>query len=184
MRIVFGIILASLVSISAYSQQSLKNGDSAPMFSAASLNGQQYDLNGLKGKVVVITFWSTRCNICHSEIPKLNRLADRFKGQDVVFLGLTTDNESKVESYLRSTPFQFNILPNSFGVLLQYADRDRQGNIDMGFPAYFVLDQNGTLEYRASGWDKTSNLDSNIGKLLGSARLEKPTSEVKANSPR
>jgi hypothetical protein len=40
------------------------------------------------------------------------------------------------------------------------------------------------LEYRASGWDKTSNLDSNIGKLLGSARLEKPTSDVTANSPR
>jgi peroxiredoxin len=170
MRFILGVILTTLFTVTAFSQQSLKTGDVAPAFSAAALDGQFYDLNNLKGKVVVMTFWSTRCNICHSEIPKLNKLADRFKGQDVVFLGLTMDNEAKVQSYLRGTPFQFNILPNSFGVVLQYADRDRQGNIDMGFPAYFVLNQNGSLEYKASGWDKTSNLDSSIGRLLNTAK--------------
>ena len=168
MRLIVALAITCVLSIGVFSQQVLRPGQSAPKFSAASLNGQLYDLNNLKGKVVVLTFWSTRCPICHSEIPKLNRLAERFKGQDVVFLGLTTDNESKVSNYLRSSPFQFNILPNSFGVLLQYADRDRQGNIDMGFPAYFVLNQNGALEYRASGWDKTPSLDSSIGRLLNS----------------
>lgn len=182
MRFIVGLLLAFLLSIPAYSQQSLKAGDTAPAFSAAALNGQWYDLSNLKGKVVVLTFWSTRCNICHSEIPKLNRLADHFRGQDVVFLALTTDNESKVESYLRSTPFQFNILPNSFGVLLQYADRDRQGNIDMGFPAYFVLNQSGQLQYRASGWDKTPSLDSNIGRLLTSAQAGSGLAETAASS--
>ena len=170
MRFLLGVILTSLLAVGAFSQQSLKTGDVAPAFSLAALDGQFYDLNNLKGKVVVMTFWSTRCNICHSEIPKLNKLAEHFKGQDVVFLGLTMDNEAKVQSYLRSTPFQFSILPNSFGVVLQYADRDRQGNIDMGFPAYFVLNQTGNLEYKASGWDKTTTLDSNIGRLLNSAR--------------
>ena len=172
MRFILGIVLTGILSIAAYSQQSLKSGDVAPAFSASALDGQFYDLNNLKGKVVVLTFWSTRCNICHSEIPKLNKLADRFKGQEVVFLGLTMDNEAKVQNYLRSTPFQFNIVPNSFGVVLQYADRDKQGNIDMGFPAYYVLNQSGGLEYKASGWDKTSNLDSNIGRLLNSAKSD------------
>jgi peroxiredoxin len=180
MRFVLGIVLTSLMVLSAYSQQSLKAGDAAPPFSAAALDGQYYDLNNLKGKVVVMTFWSTRCNICHSEIPKLNKLADRFKGQDVVFLGLTMDNEAKVQNYLRGTPFQFNILPNSFGVVLQYADRDKQGNIDMGFPAYYVLNQNGGLEYRASGWDKTPNLDSNIGRLLSNAKSSQASQSVSA----
>jgi peroxiredoxin len=177
MRFVLGIFLALLLIVSANAQQSLKIGDAAPTFSASSLDGQLYDLNNLKGKVVVLTFWSTRCNICHSEIPKLNKLADRFKGQDVVFLGLTMDNEAKVQSYLRSTPFQFNIVPNGFGVVLQYADRDKQGNIDMGFPAYYVLNQTGSLEYRASGWDKTPNLDSNIGRLLSSAKSSDQASQ-------
>ena len=178
MRFILGILLTSLLAITAHSQQKLKTGDIAPALSAPALSGQLYDLGNLKGKVVVMTFWSTRCNICHSEIPKLNKIADRFKGQDVVFLGLTTDNEAKVENYLRSTPFQFSILPNSFGVLLQYADRDRQGNIDMGYPAYFVLDQNGNLDYRASGWDKTSNIDSSIGRLLSNAAQANKTAQM------
>jgi peroxiredoxin len=165
MRLVLTILLSMLFCLSAFGQQSLKEGSPAPKFSAASMNGQVFDLNQLRGKVVVVTFWSTRCAICHSEIPKLNRLADKYKGQNVVFLALTMENESKVEGYLRSTPFNFNILPNSFGVVLQYADRDRQGNIDMGFPAYFLVNQNGQIEMKSSGWDKTPELESKIARL-------------------
>jgi peroxiredoxin len=130
------------------------------------MNGQVFDLNQLRGKVVVVTFWSTRCAICHSEIPKLNKLADKYRGQNVVFLALTTDNESKVDTYLRSNQFNFNILPNSFGIVLQYADRDRQGNIDIGFPAHFLVNQNGQIEMKGSGWDKTPELESKIARLV------------------
>jgi len=149
-------------------QQSLKEGNPAPEFAATSMNGQSYDLKQLQGKVVLVTFWSTKCEICHSEIPKMNQLADRYKGKDVVFLALTMENENRVETYLRSTPFNFDILPNSFGTVLQYADRDRSGNINMGFPAYFLVDQNGGIQLKTSGWDKTQTLDTKISSLLSS----------------
>lgn len=166
MRVISILFLLIFLSVAAWGQQSLREGSAAPQFSGTSINGQIYDLNRLKGSVVVVTFWSTRCNICHSEIPKLNKLAERYREQNVVFLGLTMENEAQVQGYLRSTPFNFNILPNSFGVVLQYADRDRQGNIDMGFPAHFVVNQNGQIDMRASGWDKTGELESRIARLL------------------
>jgi peroxiredoxin len=97
-------------------------------------------------------------------------VAEKYRGQNVVFLGLTTDNESKVEAYLKSNQFNFNILPNSFGVVLQYADRDKQGNIDIGFPAYFLIDQNGSIELKNSGWDKTVDLDAKISRLLSAGQ--------------
>jgi peroxiredoxin len=174
MRTIFLVILASIFITAASAQQSLRPGSIAPEFSAPALNGQLFDLNQLQGKVVVVTFWSTRCPICHSEIPKLNRVADKYKGQNVVFLGLTTDNESKVENYLKSTQFNFNILPNSFGIVLQYADRDRQGNIDIGYPAYFVINQSGSIELKNSGWDKTTEIDDRISRLLSSAQNPSP----------
>lgn len=149
-----------------YAQQVLKPGETAPDFNVQSIDGQPYSLSQLQGKVVVLTFWSTRCEICHSEIPKLNRVADRYRGRDVVFLGVTMDNQVKIEPYLKRTPFNFNILPNSFDIMLKYADRDRDGNINMGFPAYFVIDRGGRIQMRADGWDKSTNLDSEIGKLL------------------
>ena len=138
----------------------------AENFSAATLDGQTVELQSLKGKVVVMTFWSTRCAICAAEIPKLNQMAKSYQGKEVVFLGLTTDNPSIVETFLKSKPFDFNIIPSSFGVLLKYAERDRAGNLNMGFPAYFVINQTGEIELKASGWSKTDAVNSQITRLL------------------
>jgi peroxiredoxin len=121
-----------------------------------------------------MTFWSTKCAICVSEIPKLNQIVANYKEKDVVFLGLTTDNPSLVESFVRNRPFNFNLMPGSFGVLLKYADRDREGNLNMGFPAYFVINQQGEIELKASGWDKTAAVTSQVNRLLisGQAKVE------------
>ncbi len=160
--------LLLLVTSATYSQQALKPGEAAPSFSGQSLDGTMYDLDQLHGKIVVLTFWSTRCEICHSEIPNLNRVADRYRDKDVVFLGVTMDNEAKINPYLKRNPFNFNILPNSFGVMLKYADKDRAGNINMGFPAHFLIDRKGMIVLRTDGWDKSANLDSQIARLLSS----------------
>jgi peroxiredoxin len=170
MRFIHIALIALVLSISAAAQQGLSNGSNAPQFSLAGYDGQTYDLNQLRGKVVLVTFWSTRCNICHSELPNMNKLASHYKGQDVVFLAMTMENESKVAAYLKNNAFNFTIVPNSFGALLQFADRDREGNIAMGFPAYFLIDQNGVVRLKSSGWDKTQDLDSQIGRLLSGPR--------------
>jgi peroxiredoxin len=162
------IFLLLLVTSAAFSQQALRPGESAPEFSGQSMDGRMYDLEQLHGKVVVLTFWSTRCQICHSEIPNLNRVADRYRNKDVVFLAVTMDNEAKIDSYIKRNPFNFNILPNSFGVMLKYADKDRSGNINMGFPAHFLINRKGLIALRTDGWDKAANLDSQISRLLSS----------------
>jgi len=169
MRIFPTILIALLLTVSSvYGQQILKPGETAPQFSGQSLDGTIYDLDQLHGKVVVLTFWSTRCAICHSEIPNLNRVPERYKGKDVVFLAVTMDNEAKVHPYIKRNPFNFHILPNSFGVMLKYADKDRSGNINMGFPAHFLISRKGTIALRTDGWDKAANLDSQISRLLTS----------------
>jgi peroxiredoxin len=163
LRILFCLALVLSFSALAFGQ---KSKPFAENFSAATMDGQTVELESLKGKVVLITFWSTKCPICESEIPKLNRMATSYKDKDVVFLGLTTDNPTKVENFLKIKPFNFNIIPSSFGVLLKYADRDGSGNINMGYPAYFLVNQAGEIEMKTSGWDKTEKLDSQINRLL------------------
>ncbi len=79
------------MSVAAFGQQN-RTKNVAENFTATALDGQTFDLAGLKGKVVLITFWSTRCPICVSEAPKLNELAARYKDKDVVFLGLSMEN--------------------------------------------------------------------------------------------
>lgn len=160
------LILIALYAGPALAQQSLRIGASAPQFTGTQLNGGPIDLASLKGRVVVMTFWSTRCAICHHELPKLNALARKYERSAVTFLALSMENEDKINGYLARNEFRFRIVPNSFGTVLQYADRDRSGNLDMGFPAYFVIDPQGTIRHRGSGYDKTAPMDAAIAKLL------------------
>lgn len=168
MRSLITLIAFFLFATPIFAQQQLRPGAPAPDFAAEAMDGRFYSLGQLQGKVVVLTFWTTRCAICHSEIPKLNRLADHYRGQDVVFLALTMDGPPKVEPYLRKNPFAFSVVPNSFGVMLKYADIDKSGNINMGFPAHFIVDRRGAIALRTDGWDKTENLNAKISKLLAS----------------
>ena len=166
MRAILTIIF-TLVSFCAVSaQQNLQVGQAAPVFVAQTLDGQTVNLKELQGKVVVLTFWSTRCAICHAEIPKLYQIVERYKGLDVAFLALTMENEAKVNPYLQKTPFKYTILTNGFGVVLKYANMTKDGGINMGFPSYFLINKQGAISLRAEGWDKSANLDSQISRLL------------------
>jgi len=165
MKNLFAIFLMLAVSISAFSQKS-KTKPLAETFNVTSLEETTFDLAQLKGKIVLVTFWSTKCPICHNEIPKLNQLAQTYKGKDVVLLGLTMENPNKVKPYLKKNAFDFNIIPNSFGMVLKYADKDGDGNVTMGFPAHYLINQKGELELKTSGNNKTNLLGAEINKLL------------------
>lgn len=165
-KFVIVAVFTFLFTLAGYSQTGLRVGTSVPVFSAASIDGTQYDLNDLRGSVVVLTFWSTKCYICQQEFPKMNQVVRSYDGRKVVFLSLTMENETKVEGFLKSNKVAATIVPNSFSVLLQYADRDKRGYIDMGFPSYFVIDQQGVLQHRSSGWDKLGQLSSTVDNLI------------------
>lgn len=167
--LLFCFIVILACSNTAFAQQ---RKSMAENFSGVALNGRQFDLESLKGNVVVLTFWSTRCLVCIGEIPKLNQLSNSYKGKNVVFLGLTTDNSTKVEGFLKSKPFNFDIIPNSFGVVLKYADKDKSGNINMRYPAYFLVNQNGEIELKTNGYDQAAVLNAKINRLLVSEQAK------------
>ena len=172
MRYISTALLVAIFTVGAYSQVRLGIGAPAPQFSGSAVGGTFYDLSELKGKVVVLAFWSTRCEICHSEFPKYNKLIRTFDGKNVVFLSPTGQSEAAVQAYLQKTPLNSVVLPERFDMVLQYADRDKAGNIDMGFPDYFVIGPAGNIEYRASGWDKVPSVGNAINKLLSKQNAE------------
>lgn len=165
-RSILAIAFTVLLTVGAFAQQSIKVGSEAPAFSGTAMDGSPVELRSLEGKVVVMTFWSTRCLICHNEMPKLNAMTTRFDPSKVVFLALSMENEERIAGYLKKNKVSSQVVPNSFGTVLQYADRDRTGSLDMGFPAYFVIDQAGKVQHRSSGYDKTSGIEAVIGKLV------------------
>lgn len=163
MKKLIPLFLILLLTCVSFGQKRL-----AENFSAVAMDGQTVELSALKGKVVVMTFWTTRCAICAAEVPKLNKMAEDYKNQNVVFLAPTTDNEIKVKDYLKKKPFNFSVLPNSFGLLLKYAEKDRGGNLNVGYPTHFIINQKGEIELRTDGFAKANVIESNIDRLLRS----------------
>lgn len=166
MRFILSSVFCLLLGLSVFAS----SGAAMPAenFTVTSLDGKTFSLEDLRGKVVVLTFWSTRCEICESEIPKFNKIAAKYAGQNVIFLGLSMENEQKVAEHLKKKPFNYTIIPNSLGVIMKYADKDAAGNFNIAYPSTFVINQNGDIDYKTYGWDKSKTIDAHVGALLGS----------------
>ncbi|QQS31906.1 MAG: TlpA family protein disulfide reductase [Acidobacteriota bacterium] len=160
------VLLAVCSVIPAIGQNRINVGAEAPGFSATDINGNALELNDLRGSVVVITFWSTRCEICRHEFPHLNKLIDEYRGKNVNFLSPSMEQEDRIKAFLRSNRIASRVLPNSFGLVMQYADNDGKGRIEMGFPSYFVIGTDGRVRFRGSGWNKIEQLRSAIDRDL------------------
>ena len=104
MKLILTLVFNLILVFTAFGQQ--KVGSMAEVFYGTSLEGKDFYLDEYRGSVVVMNFWSTKCVICHEEIPKLNKLSQKYAGKDVVFLGLTMENETRVNLYLQKRPFR------------------------------------------------------------------------------
>lgn len=79
-----------------------KNG--VPNFSAKTLSGESFELEQLKGKVIILNFWASWCGPCVEEVPSLIKLVKEFKG-DVVLIAISGDSsEDDIKVFLKSFP--------------------------------------------------------------------------------
>src|SRR5438876_3495012 len=120
----------------------------APSFTSVDVDGIEYKLESLRGKVVVINLWGTFCAPCIAEMPNLNALVEKYKGKDVVFLAPTPDDKSLLDGFLKKNPFNYQVFPNSMPIIKQYAPRkkvssptDKPGGFIMLLPAHLVVDR-------------------------------------------
>jgi cytochrome c biogenesis protein CcmG, thiol:disulfide interchange protein DsbE len=68
---------------------------SAPAFDLARLDGQgRISLDSLRGKPVVLNFWASWCVGCKVEADALDRLAERWTGKGVSFVGVDSQDLS------------------------------------------------------------------------------------------
>jgi thiol-disulfide isomerase/thioredoxin len=76
----------------------------APDFTAQTTDGSSVNLSDYKGQVVLLNFWATWCPPCVRETPRLVRVAEEYKQQGLVVLGVNTtyqDDPAKVKQFVR-----------------------------------------------------------------------------------
>ncbi len=68
-------------------------GKPAPVWKYKALDGREWSLARLRGKVVVLDFWYRGCTWCIRAMPALKSLAAEFAGRPVQIIGLNVDKD-------------------------------------------------------------------------------------------
>ncbi|MHB8812558.1 MAG: TlpA family protein disulfide reductase [Steroidobacteraceae bacterium] len=66
-------------------------GQPAPPLVVPQLDGREFDLASLRGKVVLVNVWATWCSPCRVEMPTLNAFYRRYRSRGLDVLGLSID---------------------------------------------------------------------------------------------
>jgi thiol-disulfide isomerase/thioredoxin len=111
----------------------------APRFNAKTTAGERFSNDSLKGKVVLLQFWTTWCPYCRREQPVVDSLDKEFRDQGLVVLAVDV-NESKrtVKKYLEQNPRSCRIvLTEDTNLAAMYAATS--------YPIYVVIDREGNI---------------------------------------
>jgi cytochrome c biogenesis protein CcmG/thiol:disulfide interchange protein DsbE len=145
---------------------SLATGAPAPEFRLPDRAGRTVELQGLRGRVVLVNFWATWCAPCLEELPSLERLHRTLGPEGLVVLGISVDEQERaIAPVLERFGVTFTVLSDPFGTAsAAYAIR--------AFPETYVVDARGVLRetYRgAVRWDDPGAID-HLRQLLRASR--------------
>lgn len=69
----------------------LPPGEPLPDLTFSTLDGGEVETSALRGRVTVMTFWTTWCPACRSELADLDALAREFDTRDVGFVAVNLE---------------------------------------------------------------------------------------------
>ena len=78
--------------------------------------GSHTKLQGMRGKPVVLKFWSPSCRPCVKQLPKLERLHRRYARQGLRVVALTCAKPNKVKRFLNKNQYSFPVGVDKSGV--------------------------------------------------------------------
>ena len=141
-------------------EQSALIGTPMPSFEVTDIKGNVYQSSALKGKVIVLNFWFVECKPCVMEIPELNEISKLFKKDDIIFLGLATNQKKQLKKFLKTTPFYYKIVPESQQTAQLF-------NVS-GYPTSIIINQEGIIQYVSMGIgpNNKERLAEEINKLM------------------
>ena len=152
MRLSYGIILA--LSVVAFlcgcsdDKDAFSTDNGAIDFRLDTLRHERFYLNQYRGKVVVLTFWSTWCTICKSEMVELKSFASASEYKNLVIAAVCNDPENidDVKTIVQALDINYPVL------------LDKKANVFKklkmsAVPTTIVIDQAGKISLTRQGYD-------------------------------
>jgi thiol-disulfide isomerase/thioredoxin len=156
----FAICLCLLFSAGLFAAD--EDGAPAPRFRAKTTVGESFNNESVKGKVVLLEFWTTWCQYCHDEEALIEEVNKEFAAKGLIVLAIdVAESKKTVKKYLEQHPRACRIvLTEDTNLAAMY-----QANV---YPIYVVIDRDGNIagEQRGAAGERA------LRRLLANAGIE------------
>lgn len=130
------------------------------------LNSDPITMKELKGKVVLVDFWTYSCINCIRTLPYVTGWYDKYKDNGFVVVGVHTPefafekDTNNVQTALKRFGITYPVAQdNDYATWSAYNNRY--------WPAHYLIDQNGNVVYTHFGEGKYAETEQAIQQLLG-----------------
>ena len=140
----------------------------APEFAGIEqwLNSEPLTLAGLRGKVVLVDFWTYACINCQRTLPHINRWAETYRAAGLVVVGVHTPefpferSTANVQAAIKRLGVKHAVAQDN-----RYATWKAYGN--QYWPATYLIDVRGNTQYKHFGEGQYTRTEAVIRHLLG-----------------
>lgn len=117
-------------------------------FTLTDVDGNEYTLSKLKGKVVLVDFWATWCPPCRKEIPLLVEYYNELNKKGFEILGISLDPKNTLEDvkkFMEKEKMEWPVFYSGKG---WFDDTSKMHGVN-SIPSTWLIDKKGVLRYFA-----------------------------------
>ena len=160
-------ILCLLTLTTLFALAAPKDKEPAPRFNAIATTGEKFTNDSIKGKVVLLEFWTTWCGFCADEAAFVDKIGHELADKGLILLAIDVGESKKtVKKYLEQHPRNCKIvMMEDTNLAAMYAATV--------YPIYVVIDRDGFI----AGTQRGAGGEEALRRLIARGGIESADSE-------
>lgn len=163
--VVGAAVHAGLIALPPPARGQDKSLAAMPSLSGRTLSGRTLSLASLRGKVVLLWFWSTDCAVCRDVLPELRANYSGWKGKAFELITVATDlNVDDLRTYERIVQAIVPLADTIPSLWRRDATTRDNFPVRLTMPTAFLIDLNGRIvetyvgRIPSEAWDRIAGL--------------------------
>jgi len=139
------LLFAAMLMLALRAHAVPEIGEPAPPLKGTLLTGEAFDLAQMRGKVVLVNFYSSYCKYCAYEIGNVETIYEKYRSAGLEVIELSVDDLADRERVQR--------MLNIYGLPGAMADELRESGFERRYPTptAFLIDRKGILRHKQWG---------------------------------